>query len=42
MSPTPLSHPTKTSATAEWLVPLLLWVFALGMFVSMVVAALSS
>jgi len=40
MTPTPLSG--KTSATGEWLLPLLVWIFALALFVSMVVAALSS
>jgi len=32
----------KTSAIAEWLLPLLLWVAVAGIFVSLVIAALSS
>ena len=42
MIPTPLSNPSKTSATAEWLLPLLLWLVVMGIFVSLVVAALST
>jgi len=42
MTPTPLSNPSKTSATLEWVLPLLLWLVVMGIFVSLVVAALSS
>jgi len=31
----------KTSVIAEWVVPLLLWIGFMGIFVSLVVAALS-
>ena len=33
---------SKTSATAEWVLPMLLWIAMVGIFVSLVVAALSS
>lgn len=32
----------KTSAIAEWVLPLLLWIAVMGIFVSLVVAALST
>ena len=32
----------KTSAIAEWALPLVLWIVVAGIFVSLVVAALSS
>lgn len=33
---------SKTSATAEWVLPMLLWIAMVGIFVSLVAAALSS
>jgi len=33
---------SKRSATAEWVLPMLLWIAMVGIFVSLVVAALSS
>lgn len=33
---------SKTSAIAEWALPLLLWIVVMGVFVSLVVAALST
>jgi len=42
MTPTPLSNLNKTSVTADWLLPLLLWLVVMGIVVSLVVAALSS
>jgi hypothetical protein len=32
----------KTSAIAEWVLPLLLWIAVVGIFVSLVIAAISS
>ena len=32
----------KTNAISDWVLPLLLWVVVMGIFVSLVIAALSS
>ena len=37
-----VSPMNKTSAIAEWVLPLLLWIAVMGIFVSLVVAAISS
>ena len=37
-----VSPMNKTNAIAEWVLPLLLWIAVMGIFVSLVVAAISS